>query len=167
MLRVERLRPRGKWPPLAHWDAGRARGVGPQHPNPAFGSANVRQLGCLDLAFEFGGDRRIPDDALLLDVHLRNRCTHPVALDLTALVIVGRDAEGPGGRMTFYDPRHEIQPIAVDAPKEAKERIRLDGTWTDCPGEIVTLCFDVSRVAPDTPAASPTPLCIQRSWVSR
>jgi len=131
-------------------------------PSPV-ASDNLRTLGCLDLSFTVGGDGRIPDGSLLLDVQIGNRCSYPAALDLTALAIDARDAEGRVTSMRIYDPRGEIKPFTVDASISALERIRIDPSPSNG-GELVTVCLDLSRVAPDTPNASPTQLCIPRRW---
>src|SRR5260370_26233802 len=95
------------------------------HPTFDIPPAAVRQLGCLDVGLALGRDPRIPDDALLLDVHLGNRCTHPEAFDFTAMIIEARDADGNVAAMRFYDPRNELGPRTVDASVEALERLRL------------------------------------------
>jgi hypothetical protein len=119
--------------------------------------ARVRQLGCLDVAFDVGKSSEVPDESLLLSVDVANHCGRPVAFDLRALAIFAADA---GGRMLpvrFWDPRRELRAVHVDPLVHGHEWVRVDAP-TAMPDHV---CLDVRAVAPDAPDNAAAPLCFR------
>jgi hypothetical protein len=142
---------------LAGLVQGGGRADGPYIPETLgreLGSGFVRTLGCLDVGLvPFERDSRE-----LVDVHLGNRCGHREAIDLRALSIRGTYEGDLEDDVLLADPRQEVEPLHIGGAERARERFRLV-----LAGAARRLCFDVTRIAPDTPAARPAPLCFVRS----
>lgn len=118
------------------------------------GPASVRTLGCLDVGLALHERHH----QQLLDVHVGNRCGHPEAFDLRALAIHGSDSAGRARSVTLYDPHREIAPMHVGGAEHGRERLRLEDAQ-----DLTRLCFGLERIAPDAPAARPTPVCFDRA----
>jgi hypothetical protein len=117
------------------------------------GGESVRTLGCLDVGlalYEREGDK-------LVDLHVGNRCSHPEALDMRRAVIRGVDEQGEQRTVTLYDPRNEVVRMHVGGSEKGRERLRLENVVG-----LAGLCFDLSGIAPDAPAARPSPVCFER-----
>jgi len=81
-------------------------------------------VGCLDVAVERRAD--VPIEAgtgAVLRFQFANRCDHPQAIDLGAVVVVGRGAAGGDERLSLYDPRAELHPVALDGRSVGAESL--------------------------------------------
>jgi hypothetical protein len=97
--------------------------------------------GCLDIAVERRGDLAIGP---VLDYQFANRCDHLTTVDLGAVTVIGRSAEGAEVRLRPYDPRSEIHPVALDARKVGGESLAY---WAG--RAMPQVCVDVASLARD------------------
>ncbi|HEY0477276.1 MAG TPA: hypothetical protein VGD37_07110, partial [Kofleriaceae bacterium] len=81
-------------------------------------------VGCLDLAVERRADlatglARGP----VLAYQFANRCDHPAMIDLAAVAVVRRDAQGVDVALRPYDPHAELHPVALDGRNVGTEAL--------------------------------------------
>jgi len=136
--------------------AGSVLDQGPYHAETLateLGPTSVRTLGCLDVGLAVY--RR--GEAVLLDVHVGNRCSYPEALDVARLRIHGVDQEGGDHAVTLYDPKSELVRLHVGGAERGRERLKLQGAR-----DLTRICFDLQALAPDAPSARPAALCLER-----
>jgi hypothetical protein len=110
-------------------------------------SAETQVLGCLELAMRIAG--RAEASGPVVVVYVGNRCDHSVAVDLSALHVVGGNDRGQTVALTAYDPSREIGPRRIEGRAQGEEWIEFDPT-----GSIIDLAWldvDIGAVAPDEP----------------
>jgi hypothetical protein len=112
--------------------------------------AEIQVLGCLELTMRIGA--RAEASVPVVVVYLGNRCDHSVAVDLSALHVVGGNDLGQTIAMTAYDPSHEIGPRRIDGRAQGEEWIELDPTRPII--DLAWLDVDIGAVAPDEPIAA-------------
>jgi hypothetical protein len=96
-------------------------------------------IGCLDLAVERRTDFPIGP---VLGYHFANRCDHPTTVDLGALAVVGRDAQGAEIALHAYDPRAELRPVTLEARNLGAESLAYPAHEA-----MAQVCVDVSTFA--------------------
>jgi hypothetical protein len=102
-------------------------------------------VGCLDLAIDRRPD--LPSGDAVVGYAFGNRCDHPTAVDLLAVNVIGRTADGREVELLPYDPRHDIQPLEIDGRLAAKEAIAYPSTVP-----LVEVCIDVASITHAKPA---------------
>jgi hypothetical protein len=96
-------------------------------------------VGCLDVAVE----RRV--DLLegpVLGYQFANRCDHAVAIDLGALAVLGRNADGTEAVLRPYDPEHELHPVALDGRSSGGEALAYPADHA-----VPQVCVDLATFA--------------------
>jgi hypothetical protein len=97
--------------------------------------------GCLDIAVDRRSDLPVGP---VIEYQFANRCDHLTTVDLGAVTVIGRGVDGSEMRMRPYDPRSEIQPVALDARKVGGETLAY---WA---GRAMSqVCVDVASLAKD------------------
>jgi len=115
----------------------------------ADGSAEVHRLGCVDVGLAIG--RRPEATGPVVIISLGNACKHSVAVDLSALHVVGGNDRGHTVAMVAYDPDREIEPLRIDGLVQGDEWIEYQPTGSI--DELAWLDVDVGAVIPDEPIA--------------
>jgi hypothetical protein len=77
-------------------------------------------VGCLDIAIERRADASIGP---VLDFQFANRCDHAAMVDLGAVAVVGRAADGGEVALRPFDPRAELHPAALDGRSVGTEAL--------------------------------------------
>lgn len=77
-------------------------------------------VGCLDVALDRRADLPIGP---VIEYRFANRCDHPAIVDLAAVAVVGRSAEGSEVTLAPYDPRAELRPVALDGRNAGMEAL--------------------------------------------
>jgi hypothetical protein len=113
------------------------------------GLAEVHRLGCVDVGLGMG--RRSEATGPVLVISLGNACEHSVAVDLSALHVVGGNDRGQTVAMVAYDPDHEIEPRRIDGLVQGDEWIEYQTTGSI--EELAWLDVDVGAVVPEEPSA--------------
>jgi hypothetical protein len=96
-------------------------------------------VGCLDVAVERRADAPIGP---VLAYQFANRCDRMTTVDLGAVTVIGRDADGSETRLRLYDPRTEIHPVSLDARKVGGESLAY---WAGRP--VAQVCVDIATLA--------------------
>jgi hypothetical protein len=98
-------------------------------------------IGCLDVAVE-----RRPDLPIgpVLDYQFANRCDRPTTIDLAAVAVVGRGADGADIALRPYDPHAELRPVPLDGRNTGAEQLAYPAR-----GPIAQVCVDVATLAGD------------------
>lgn len=96
-------------------------------------------VGCLDVAVERRTDLAIGP---VLGYQFANRCDHPVTIDLAAVVVVGRNAQGADVGLRPYDPRAELHPVALDGRSVGAELLAYPADRA-----IPQVCVDIATLA--------------------
>ena len=125
------------------------------------GLESVRTIGCVDVGLSVDTTTR----GDFVDVHLGNRCTRPEKIDLRRLAVLGGTESGHDRDVALSDPKSELVPLHIAGSTRGRERFFLSGS-----GGTSGLCFDLTRIAPEVPAAHPAPLCFERRdarWVAK
>lgn len=122
----------------------------------------TRTVGCLDIAFELGGEARSSKEEEAARMVIGNRCTKQLAFDLSKATLSGRTKSGEALSLKFLDPRGEIRLVHLQESIFATEPLAIA-----CPrafAELAEVCVDVSRIVPTTPEGTPapTPICFAR-----
>lgn len=104
-------------------------------------------VGCLDIAVE-----RRPDLSIgpVLAYQFANRCDHAAVIDLGAVSVVGRSAQGRDVRLAPYDPRGEVRPVALDGRNAGAEALAYPADHA-----ILEICVDAASLV----HAAPTWMC--------
>ena len=87
---------------------------------PASPAGQRVTIGCLDLAVERRADLPIGP---VLDYRFANRCDHPEMVDLGAVPVVGRSADGSEVALAPYDPQGELHRAALDGRNAGGEAL--------------------------------------------
>jgi hypothetical protein len=95
-------------------------------------------LGCVDLAVERRADLAVGP---VLDYRFANRCDHPEMVDLGALPVVGRSAEGSEVALAPYDPQGELHATALDGRSIGGEALAYPAAHP-----MVEVCVDAARL---------------------
>lgn len=101
-------------------------------------------VGCLDIAVERRTDLPIGP---VVGYRFANRCDHPTTVDLGAVAVVGRNAAGAEVQLAPYDPRAEVQPVALDARNVGSESLAYQAEHA-----ITQVCVDVASFSRATPS---------------
>ncbi|HEX3758817.1 MAG TPA: hypothetical protein VHW23_08935 [Kofleriaceae bacterium] len=115
-------------------------------------------VGCLDIAVERRADHAIGP---VLGYQFANRCDRAAPVDLAAVAVIGRDAQGADVALRPYDPRGEIHPAALDGRSAGAEAVvygvpgRIPGHATRA-APIREVCADAAALGD---AAPPHWLC--------
>lgn len=96
-------------------------------------------VGCLDVAVERRTDLPIGP---VLGFQFANRCDQPAMIDLAAVAVVGRNAQGIDVTLTPYDPRAELHPVALDGRNVGAESLAYPADRT-----MPQVCADVATLA--------------------
>ena len=96
-------------------------------------------VGCLDIAIERRADLAIGP---VLGFQFANRCDQPAMIDLAAVVVVGRNAQGIDVALTPYDPRAELHPVALDGRNTGAESLAYPADHA-----MPQVCVDVAALA--------------------
>lgn len=97
-------------------------------------------IDCLDVAIERRHD--LADGAAVVGYAFGNRCDHPTVVDLAAVAVVGRTADGRQMELAAYDPRHEISTLRLDGRAVGREALAYP---TDVP--LAEVCIDAGTIA--------------------
>jgi hypothetical protein len=100
-------------------------------------------VGCFDVAVERKADLPIGP---VLGYQLANRCDHLATVDLAAIAVVGRDAEGVDVVLAPYDPRAELHPVALDARSVGGESLAYPAG-----SAMPQVCVDLATLVHRTP----------------
>ena len=95
-------------------------------------------VGCLDVAVERRADLSIGP---VLAYQLANRCDHLTMVDLGAVAVVGRNAQGAEVALRPYDPRAELHPVALDGRNVGGEALAYPADRA-----ISQICVDVAKL---------------------
>jgi len=118
------------------------------HAGPLEEPAGVpMSLGCIAGHVARRGDE---SDGAVIRYAFTNRCDRPVIVDLSSARAVGRDAAGCEHELTVYDPRHEIEPLPIDARSSGSEDIEYLGV---AGRELAQICVDVGALDRSAPRA--------------
>ena len=101
-------------------------------------------LGCLDLAVHRRQDMPIGP---VIEYQFGNRCDHAATVDLGALVVQGRAADGSEVELRPYDPEAEIHPVTLDGRAIGGEALAYPSEVA-----IAEVCVDVAPLVPAAPA---------------
>jgi hypothetical protein len=107
------------------------------HPQNQFPGQRAT-VGCLDIAVERRTDLPIGP---VLGYQFANRCDHPMTIDLGAVAVVGRNAQGTDVGLRPYDPLAELHPVALDGRNVGAESLAYP---TD--RAITQVCVDVATL---------------------
>jgi hypothetical protein len=104
-------------------------------------------VGCLDLAVERRADLSAgPAHGPVLAYQFANRCERPAIIDLAAVTVVGRTPEGAEVGLRPFDPRAELQPVALDGRSVGAEALAyLPDAPADLP--LPQVCVDAATLA--------------------
>jgi hypothetical protein len=102
-------------------------------------SGQRASVGCLDVAVERRADLPIGP---VLGFQFANRSDHPAMIDLAAVVVVGRNAQGIDVTLTPYDPRAELHAVALDGRNVGAESLAYPADRT-----VPQVCVDVATLA--------------------
>ena len=96
---------------------------------------------CVDVAVRAELDATGP----VVEYAFGDACDHPVQLDLAHLHVLaeGRDASGAEYELDAFDPRHEIEPLPLDAFASGHERISYTSVEARAP---TSICVDVGSI---------------------
>lgn len=100
-------------------------------------------VGCLDIAIERRADAAVGP---VLGYQFGNRCDHAVPIDLGAVAVIARDAQGAGVALRPYDPRSEIRPAGLDGRSVGAEALAYA---SDRP--VLEICADAAGLAQVAP----------------
>lgn len=77
-------------------------------------------VGCLDIAVERRADHALGP---VLGYQFANRCDRAAPIDLGAVAVIGRDAQGADVALRPYDPQGEIRRAALDGRSAGAEAV--------------------------------------------
>jgi hypothetical protein len=100
--------------------------------------------GCLDVSIERRTDLPIGP---VLGYQFANRCDHPATVDLGAVSVVGRNAQGTDVVLRPYDPHAELHPVALDGRKLGAESLAYPADRA-----MLQVCVDVATLAHQGPS---------------
>ena len=100
-------------------------------------------IGCLDVSIERQADLSIGP---VLGYQFANRCDHLTMIDLDAVAVVGRNAQGTDVTLRPYDPRAEIRPVALDGRNVGAEALAYPADR-----EMLQVCVDVATLVHQGP----------------
>lgn len=96
-------------------------------------------VGCLDL-----GIARRPDEEkdAVVAYQFGNRCPDPAIVDLAAVSVIGRTADGTEVALAPYDPHHDVRALQLDGQWTGKEVLAY-------PSEVALaqVCVDAASIA--------------------
>jgi hypothetical protein len=95
---------------------------------------------CLDVSIERRHD--LADGTAVVGYAFGNRCDHPTVVDLAAVAVVGRTADGHQVELSAYDPRHEIATLRLDGRAVGREALAYP---SDAP--LAEVCIDAGTIA--------------------
>lgn len=113
-------------------------------------------IGCLDLAISPRAPTS-PARHTVLAYEFGNRCDVPVVVDLAAMSVVGRTAEGQTFTLSPYDPAREIRAALLDGRSYGTEQIAYPSQ-----SALVDVCVDAAAIARRGP---PRWLCVMADAV--
>ncbi len=93
-------------------------------PSGSFGGHD-RTVGCLDVGVSVGADAAA--EGPVLAYGFGNRCDRAAVVDLGAVVVTGRTADGDEVALAPYDPAGELRPARIDARRTGREAIEYAG----------------------------------------
>jgi hypothetical protein len=96
-------------------------------------------VGCLDVAVERRVDLPVGP---VLGYQFANRCDHALTIDLAALAVIGRNADGTEAVLRPHDPTHELHPVALDGRSAGGEAIAYPADHA-----VPQVCIDVATFA--------------------
>lgn len=97
-------------------------------------------IDCLDLAVERRHD--LANNAAVVGYAFGNRCDHPTVVDLAAVRVVGRTADGDEMELSAYDPRHEISTLRLDGRAVGREAVAYPSE-----SSLAEICIDAGTIA--------------------
>lgn len=101
-------------------------------------------VGCLDIAV---ARRSEPFVANIIQYQFANRCDRPALVDLGAVAVVGRTAQGAEVSLEPYDPDAEIKPFTLDARLVGQEALAYESSKP-----LTQICVDMASIGRATPA---------------
>jgi hypothetical protein len=101
-------------------------------------------VGCLDLALERRVDLPIGP---VVRYQFANRCDRPLTIDLGAVIVVGRAADGAERALAPYDPASELHAAALEARSAGAEALAYPAA-----GPMPQVCVDAATLVHATPA---------------
>jgi hypothetical protein len=104
-------------------------------------------IGCVDISVAKSDDPS--GEGPVITYAFGNRCRYAVPLDFTAIHVRGRTADGATHDLVAFDPRHEIQPLSIDALITGRENIEYVAH-----DRMVEVCVDLSGIT-NAPAQAP------------
>lgn len=113
-----------------------------QYPH-ALATGQRATLGCLDVSVAL---RRHTDHAALVEYDFGNRCDGPSPVDLAAVRVIGRTADGRAVPLAPYDPDGEIRPLPLDGRATGHEAIAYQATGQ---ARVTQVCVDAAAIAHD------------------
>ena len=97
-------------------------------------------VGCLDLSI---GVRQRTPRAAVLEYDFGNRCEHPSVVDLAAVRVIGRTADGREVPLLPYDPNGELRALPLDGRSTGHEAIAYESEKSP----VAQVCVDAAAVA--------------------
>ena len=101
-------------------------------------------VGCLDIAIERRADLAIGP---VLSYQFANRCDRAAVIDLAAVAVIGRSAQGAEVALRPFDPRGELQPAALDGRTVGTEALVYPADRA-----MPQICADAAAVGRAAPA---------------
>ncbi len=109
-------------------------------------------LGCVDFAMRAALDPLA--DGPVINLHLGNRCSEGVWVDVTSIHMTAYMHEGPELSVDFYDPRDELKRVVLGGKETTVERIELVA-----PIETQRVCAELDGFAPVKNQGPPKVVC--------
>ena len=97
-------------------------------------------VGCLDLSI---GIRQRTPRAAVIDYDFGNRCDHPSVVDLAAVRVIGRTADGREVSLAAYDPNGELRALPLDGRSTGHEAIAYESEKSP----VAQICIDAAAIA--------------------
>src|SRR5207248_1121678 len=110
------------------------------------GSLPIR-LSCLDTDVQVTRDEQVTGP--VLDYRFGNRCDHDVTVDIPAVHVAARDADGHRLQLAAFDPRREIHADQLPALMWGRERIAYDGDFAE--RDLVEVCVEIGALERGAP----------------
>jgi len=107
-------------------------------PMGSFGGSQ-RTVGCLDVGVDLASDTQA--QGTVIAYGFGNRCDRATTVDLGAVVVTGRTADGREVVLPAFDPEGELRSARIDARRSGRETIEYGGAEA-----VRMICVDVGRL---------------------